>query len=150
MDKTENLGTIIPILLRQTVAHVVAITFIGHAIYAGTVILERGMTSISTAIAFSPMFLFALLVLSVVSLPVGLLLRFLCGKIPVRPIVCTLSIGIILGLGLIPVVHPEMTDERILIETYRGELFLIHGIAGFLGGALWWLVEFRILRKRVI
>ena len=136
-------------LLRQTVAHVVAVTFIGHAIYAGIVILENGITSISTAIAFSPMYLLALLVLSIVSLPVGLLLRFLCGKIPVRPIVCILSIGIILGLGLIPVMHPEMTDERIVIEMHRGELFLIHGIAGLLGGALWWLVEFRILRARV-
>ena len=136
MDKTVNLGTIIPILLRQSVAHIVAITFVGYAISAGIVILEGGMTSISTAIAFSPMFLFALLVLSVVSLPVGLFLRFLCGKIPVRPIVCVLLIGIILGLGLIPVMHPEMTDERIVIESYRGELFLIHGIAGFLGGAL--------------
>ena len=144
-----NLRTAIPILLRQTVAHVVAFTFIGYAISAGIVIFEGGMTNISTAIEFSTKFLFALLVLSVVSLPVGLFLRFLGGKVPVRPIMCTLSVGIILGLGLIPLVHPEMTDERIAIETYRAELFLIHGIAGFLGGLVWWLVEFRILRKRV-
>ena len=149
IDKTVSLRTIISILMRQAVAHVVAFTFIGYAITAGIVILENGMTSAATAFEFSSLYFSALLVLAVVSLPLGLFLRFLGGKVSVRPIIYLLPIGIIFGLGLIPVVHPEMTDERIVIAAYRGELFLIHGIAGILGGVLWWLVEFKILRKRV-
>ena len=149
MDKTVSLRTTIPILLRQAVAHVVAFTFIGYAITAGIVILENGMSSAATAFEFKSLYFSALLAFAVVSLPVGLFLRFLGGKVPVRPIIYLLSIGIIVGLGLIPVVHPEMTDERNVIATHRGELVLIHGIAGILGGVLWWLVEFQILKNRV-
>ncbi len=148
MKKTVRLGAIAPVLLRQAVAHVVAITFVGYAISAGIVILANGMTSIFTAFEIPSVYLLALLFFSVISLPVGLFLRFLCGKVPVRPLVGLVLMGIIFGLGLIPIMHPEMTDERIAIEMYRGELFLIHGIAGSLGGGLWWLIEFRILGRR--
>lgn len=147
MAKIEYLKKLSASLWRPTLAHIIAVTFIGYAITAGVIILDDGMKSTSRAFGISPMYLAALLVFSAALLPFGLLLRFLSGIIPVRPLVSIASMGCIFGFFLIPFMHPELTDGRISMERYRSELFLIHGMAGLLGGAVWWLFEFRILSK---
>lgn len=79
-------------------------------------------------------------VLAISSLPLGLVLRFLIGKLHLNPQFGAILGGVAAGLMLIPMLHPAH-NPSIAIGTHTFELLFVHAGAGVLGGYTWWLIE---------
>ena len=82
-----------------------------------------------------------ILVLGLVSAPLGLALRYLVGLLPVSPRPAAVVTGLAVGWALIPVLHPGMVGG-VTFTSNPFAMIVIHGLAGGLGGVLWGAVEF--------
>jgi hypothetical protein len=78
--------------------------------------------------------------LAVMSAPVGLLLRWIAGRMFNRPQMPALMIGVVVGLMFIPVLHPAMVPS-LAFASDPMKLFVVHAGAGLVGGAVWIVLE---------
>ena len=88
------------------------------------------------------------LVLAVVSIPIGLGLRWSIGKLPIAPSTSAVLGGLIVSLALLTVLHPSMRPT-ISVSTHTFSLVLLHVIAGASAGWIWLLVETETREKPV-
>ncbi len=80
------------------------------------------------------------LVLAVVSLPLGLFLRWAVSRVVATPLVGAAICGVSIGAVLIPVLHPAMYPG-LSFDTAPLGLTVVHALAGLIGGVLWWVCE---------
>ncbi|SMC39499.1 hypothetical protein [Rhizobium sp. RU36D] len=124
--------------------------FIGHvsAILAGSLVILAG----TEGLYFGPMGivggamkwtggLLIMLILALLTAPVGLLARYFSGMLPFAPLPVACILGAIIGLVLIPTIQPlggtAPVNENLLAYS------LIHLLAGTAGGFVWYRAEFR-------
>ncbi|MEO0380013.1 MAG: hypothetical protein AAF252_07050 [Pseudomonadota bacterium] len=81
------------------------------------------------------------LILSVLSLPIGLLLRFGVGRLPIKPLLGALLAGLAVGVTLIFVLHPAMY-RQVSFGSEPLSLILVHSMAGMAAGTIWYGIEF--------
>jgi hypothetical protein len=87
----------------------------------------------------SPGGVLILLIVAGVTLPVGLSLRWLAGKLPASPGRVAVSAGVLIGLMTIPLVHP--IHPSVSLGTNPVALLVWHGLAGACGGWVWYCIE---------
>jgi len=126
---------------RWAVAHILSTCVGVVAIFTGVKVLMSGPIGFAAGLtgALSGMLLF--LVIAVFSIPIGVLLRFLVGFLPIPPIVGAVGVGLLVSFYAMMVLHPEISP-LISLETHPVGLVVVHAVAGILGGALWWAIEF--------
>ncbi len=125
------------------------------AVMAGSLILFLGMDTIvfgaSGSLSGLGKWVGGLLiiaVLGVVTIPVGLLLRWAIGKLPVAPMTGAFAGGVGLSLVLMFILHPAMYPP-LNILSHPIKLTLVHLLAGSVGALMWYLVEFQTRRAVV-
>jgi hypothetical protein len=80
-----------------------------------------------------------LLIVAGVTLPVGLSLRWLAGKLPASPRRIAVSAGVLVGLMTIPLVQP--IHPSVSLGTNPVALLVWHVLAGACGGWVWYCIE---------
>ncbi|MEO1363500.1 MAG: hypothetical protein AAFU86_06970 [Pseudomonadota bacterium] len=80
-------------------------------------------------------------VLAIASLPAGLVLRALVGRLKTYPLFGAMLSGAVLGFVLMFVLHPAMYPG-VSFWTDPVALSLVHVLAGLCGGAVWFAIEF--------
>ena len=81
-------------------------------------------------------------ILALVSLPLGSMLRWCTGKLPLDPLGGAVATGGCVGFVLIFVLHPAMYPS-VSFSSHPLALSFVHILTGLLCGWLWHAVEFR-------
>jgi len=97
-------------------------------VFAGVEGIRFGPSGVLTGAMKSLGGVLILLIVAGVTLPVGLSLRWLAGKLPASPRRIAVSAGVLVGLMTIPLVQPIHPS-------------VWHGLAGACGGWVWYCVE---------
>lgn len=79
-------------------------------------------------------------IIGLLTAPIGLGLRFVLGRLGQRNLPAAVVTGTLVGLALIPVLHPAMYPG-LSIDTNPVGLVLVHGLAGAAGGLGWFGTE---------
>lgn len=79
-------------------------------------------------------------VIGALTAPVGIPVRYAAGKLPIPERPGAVAIGIVIGLMLIPLLHPVMYPP-ISMGSHPMELLLLHSLAGAVGGLTWYMIE---------
>jgi hypothetical protein len=108
-------------------------------VFAGVEGIRFGPSGVLTGAMKSLGGVLILLIVAGVTLPVGLSLRWLAGKLPASPRRIAVSAGVLVGLMTIPLVHP--IHPSVSLGTNPVALPVWHGLAGACGGWVWYCVE---------
>ena len=125
---------------KAVTAHMVAMIVAQVIILAGVEAIMFGPSGVLSGVMKSLGGVLILLVVAGVTLPVGLSLRWLAGKIPASPGRVAVSAGFLVGLMTIPFVHPSF-DPSVSLGTHPVALLVWHGLAGACGGWVWFCIE---------
>ncbi len=125
---------------RAVVAHVVAMVVAQMIVLAGVEAIRFGPSEVLSGVTKSLGGVLILLIVAGVTLPVGLSLRWLAGKLPASPRRIAVSAGVLIGLMTIPLVHPSF-DPSVSLGTTPFALLVWHGLAGACGGWVWYCIE---------
>ena len=124
---------------RAVVAHMVAMVVAQVIVFAGVEAIRFGPSGALSGVMKSPGGVLILLIVAGVTLPVGLSLRWLAGKLPASPGRVAVSAGVLVGLMTIPLVHP--IHPSVSLGTNPVALLVWHGLAGACGGWVWYCIE---------
>jgi hypothetical protein len=108
-------------------------------VFAGVEAIRFGPSGVLSGVMKSLGGFLILLVVAGVTLPVGLSLRWLAGKLPASPRRVAVSAGVLVGLMTIPLVQPS--HPSVSLETNPVALLVWHGLAGACGGWVWYCTE---------
>lgn len=125
---------------RATAAHVAAMLVAQVMIFTGMQAIRFGPSELLSGFTMSLAGFLIFLIVSVLTLPIGLLLRWLAGKLTASPLRISVSVGVIVGLATIPLLHPAMAPS-ISLGTRPVELLVLHALAGACGGYVWYYIE---------
>ncbi|MBO9478231.1 hypothetical protein J7382_11860 [Shimia sp. R11_0] len=127
-------------LPRAILAHVCAVFAASAGIMAGMGFVDAGFVGLIDQLAgwVGGFLIFGLL--SVLSVPVGLLIRSIVGRFATHPERASVGTGLGISLALIPVLHPAMMPPM-SVWSHPLQLIAVHSIAGVLGGWLWFAIE---------
>ncbi len=125
---------------RAVAAHMVAMVVAQVIVFAGVEAIRFGPSGVLSGVMKSLGGVLILLVVAGVTLPVGLSLRWLAGKLPASPGRIAVSAGVLVGLMTIPLVHPSI-DPSVSLGTTPVALLVWHVLAGACGGWVWYCVE---------
>jgi len=81
------------------------------------------------------------LILSVLSLPIGLLMRYRVGLLPITASQGAIFGGVVVGMVLMFVLHPAMYPS-LSFGSSPLSLTLVHSVAGLSAGVIWYSIEF--------
>jgi hypothetical protein len=109
-------------------------------VFAGVEAIRFGPFGVLSGVMKSLGGFLILLIVAGVTLPVGLSLRWLAGKLPASPRRIAVSAGVLIGLMTIPLVHPSFYPS-VSLGTNPVPLLVWHGLAGACGGWVWYCVE---------
>jgi hypothetical protein len=109
-------------------------------VFAGVEAIRFGPFGVLSGVMKSLGGFLILLIVAGVTLPVGLSLRWLAGKLPASPRRIAVSAGVLIGLMTIPLVHPSFYPS-VSLGTNPVALLVWHGLAGACGGWVWYCVE---------
>jgi len=109
-------------------------------VFAGVEAIRFGPSGALSGVMKSPGGVLILLIVAGVTLPVGLSLRWLAGKLPASPGRVAVSAGVLVGLMTIPLVHPSF-HPSVSLGTTPVALLVWHGLAGACGGWVWYCIE---------
>jgi hypothetical protein len=125
---------------RVILAHVCSVFAASSVIIAGMGFVNAGFVGVVDRFSgwIGGFLIFSFL--SVCSLPIGLLLRSIVGRLPVSPKRVSVGTGIAVAVALIPVLHPAMMPSM-SFASHLFQLLAVHGTAGAVGGWLWWAIE---------
>ena len=130
-------------------------TILAHvfAVLSGSLLLMSGVEMILQgplgALDGAAKWLGGLLIFSVVAIataPVGMTLRWLVGKLPMRPMEGALLGGASIGIASVFVLHPALYPN-LSLATHPVQLVILHLIAGLAGGWAWHRIEFSTKEK---
>jgi hypothetical protein len=121
------------------------------ATYAGSLIITVGIEELAYGAEYGPAVALGgagrwlggfliFFILGLLSAPIGIGLRFVLGRIRQRNLPAAVITGVLVGLVLIPVLHPAMYPG-LSLETDPIGLLLVHGLAGAAGGLAWFGTE---------
>jgi hypothetical protein len=127
---------------RAFAAHLAATSAAAVVLFVGLDVLTVGPTGVLSGLAKYIGGLAIILLVCVLTAPLGLTLRYLVGLLPVPPQPAAIVAGIAAGLALIPILHPGMIGGISFLSNPLA-LIAIHGLAGGVGGVIWHTVEFR-------
>ena len=125
---------------RAVAAHMAAMFVAQMIVFAGVEAIRFGPFGVLSGFMKSLGGFLILLIVAGVTLPVGLSLRWLAGKLPASPRRIAVSAGVLIGLMTIPLVHPS-TDPSMSFGTHPVALLVWHALAGACGGWVWYCVE---------
>jgi hypothetical protein len=125
---------------KAVTAHVVAMIVAQLIILTGAEAIMFGPSGVLSGVMKSLGGVLILLIVAGVTLPVGLSLRWLAGKLPAWPSRVAVSAGVLVGLMTIPPVHPS-TDPSVSFGTHPVALPVWHVLAGACGGWVWYCTE---------
>jgi hypothetical protein len=108
-------------------------------VFAGVEAIRFGPSGALSGILKSLGGVLILLIVAGVTLPVGLSLRWLAGKLPAPPRRIAVSAGVLVGLMTIPLVQP--IHPSVSLGTNPVALLVWHGLAGACGGWVWYCIE---------
>ena len=124
---------------RAVAAHVGAMAVAQVIVFAGVEAIRFGPSGVLSGVTKSLGGVLILLIVAGVTLPVGLSLRWLAGKLPASPRRVAVSAGVLVGLMTIPLVHP--IHPSVSLGTNPVALLVWHGLAGACGGWVWYCIE---------
>ena len=129
------------IFRRAVCAHTVSVLGASLILLIGLEFIAAGPVGLAAAIGkwIGGVLIFA--ALAVLSIPVGLLLRWIVGLLPVEPLFGALFGGAAVSFALIPVLHPAMYPT-VSLTSHPASLIFVHLFAGLIAGGLWHLIEF--------
>jgi len=108
-------------------------------VFAGVEAIRFGPSGVLSGVMKSLGGVLILLIVAGVTLPVGLSLRWLAGKLPASPRRIAVSAGVLVGLMTIPLVQP--IHPSVSLGTTPVALLVWHGLAGACGGWVWYCIE---------
>jgi hypothetical protein len=108
-------------------------------VFAGVEAIRFGPFGVLSGVMKSLGGFLILLIVAGVTLPVGLSLRWLAGKLPASPGRIAVSAGVLVGLMTIPLVQP--IHPSVSLGTTPVALLVWHVLAGACGGWVWYCVE---------
>jgi len=108
-------------------------------VFAGVEAIRFGPSGVLSGVMKSMGGVLILLIVAGVTLPVGLSLRWLAGKLPASPRRIAVSAGVLVGLMTIPLVQP--IHPSVSLGTTPVALLVWHVLAGACGGWVWYCVE---------
>jgi hypothetical protein len=108
-------------------------------VLAGVEAIRFGPSGVLSGVMKSLGGVLILLIVAGVTLPVGLSLRWLAGKLPASPRRIAVSAGVLVGLMTIPLVQP--IHPSVSLGTNPVALLVWHVVAGACGGWVWYCVE---------
>jgi hypothetical protein len=123
-------------------AHMCAVFSAWVIILTGSEMLLEGMEGFSSGLGKSIGGLLIWFFLALVSLPLGGALRYLAGRLPVRPLSGAIGVGVAVGWALIPVLNPAMSPS-LTFASHPVGLLVVYSLAGIVGGTVWWAIEFQ-------
>ena len=123
-------------------AHFAATSAAAVVLFVGLDVLTFGPAGVLSGLGKSIGGFVVILVVCAFSVPLGLALRYLVGRLPLSPRPAAVAAGIAVGLALIPILHPGMVGG-VSFSSNPLALIVIHGLAGCVGGVIWHAVEFR-------
>ena len=124
---------------RAVAAHMAAMFVAQMIVFAGVEAIRFGPSGVLSGVMKSLGGFLILLVVAGVTLPVGLSLRWLAGKLPASPRRVAVSAGVLVGLMTIPLVQPS--HPSVSLEANPVALLVWHGLAGACGGWVWYCIE---------
>ena len=124
---------------RAVAAHVGAMAVAQVIVFAGVEAIRFGPSGVLSGVMKSLGGVLILLIVAGVTLPVGLSLRWLAGKLPAPPGRIAVSAGVLIGLMTIPLVQP--IHPSVSSGTNPVALLVWHGLAGACGGWVWYCIE---------
>jgi hypothetical protein len=108
-------------------------------VFAGVEAIRFGPSGVLSGVMKSLGGFLILLIVAGVTLPVGLSLRWLAGKLPASPRRIAVSAGVPVGLMTIPLVQPS--HPSVSLGTNPVALLVWHVLAGACGGWVWYCTE---------
>jgi hypothetical protein len=126
--------------LKPVLAHFVSVYTASGALMLGLGALDAGLTG---ALEFAARWFGGFLIfgiLAMVSLPLGLFIRYLALKFLKPSFAGSVGIGVSVSWILVFILYPAMMPP-LSFETAPFGLLLSHGIAGAVGGWVWWLLD---------
>ena len=124
---------------RAVAAHVGAMAVAQTIVLAGVEAIRFGPSGVLSGVMKSLGGVLILLIVAGVTLPVGLSLRWLAGKLPASPRRVAVSAGVLIGLMTIPLVQP--IHPSVSLGTTPFALLVWHVLAGACGGWVWYCIE---------
>jgi len=124
---------------RAVAAHMAAMFVAQMIVFAGVEAIRFGPSGVLSGVMKSLGGFLILLVVAGVTLPVGLSLRWLAGKLPASPRRVAVSAGVLVGLMTIPLVQPS--HPSVSLGTNPVALLVWHVLAGACGGWVWYCTE---------
>ena len=124
---------------RAVAAHVGAMAVAQMIVLAGVEAIRFGPSGVLSGVMKSLGGVLILLIVAGVTLPVGLSLRWLAGKLPASPGRVAVSAGVLIGLMTIPLVQP--IHPSVSLGTNPVALLVWHVLAGACGGWVWYCIE---------
>jgi hypothetical protein len=79
-------------------------------------------------------------IIALLTVPIGIGIRYVLGRIGQRNLPAAVVTGAVIGLALIPVLHPAMYRDLSMATNPIG-LLLVHALAGCIGGLTWFGTE---------
>ena len=125
---------------RAVAAHMAAMFVAQMIVFAGVEAIRFGPFGVLSGVMKSLGGFLILLIVAGVTLPVGLSLRWLAGKLPASPGRVAVRVGVLVGLMTIPLVHPSF-HPSVSLGTTPVALLVWHGLAGACGGWVWYCIE---------
>ncbi len=126
---------------RAIAAHFVAVLLSSLLLFVGVEAVVFGSVGVLQGVGKWIGGVLIFIVLAIASLPIGLLLRGIIGKLAPSAFSGAIVGGVFVSLALMFLLHPAMYPG-VSFWTHPVALTLVHGFAGFCGGALWHTVEF--------
>ena len=125
---------------RSFTGYIIAILVGSLFIMAGTETIYSGPMGIVTGTGKWVGASLIVLIFAFITLPVGLIARYLSGILPFSPLTVACTVGPIISVLLIPIIQPLVTEQF----RHEGILpyVLFHLLAGAAGGYSWYRVEF--------
>jgi hypothetical protein len=133
--------------LMRGLAHMSATFLAAVVIVTGSEVILQGPSGIIDGLGKSIGGFLIWLVLGLGTMPIGLALRHVVGKLPLRPFSVAVGSGICVGLALIPVLNPGMAPT-LSLASHPFALIIVYSLAGGLGGSVWYAVEFKVAARR--
>lgn len=127
--------------MRHVAAHILSVYLGSLILFVGIETVVFGSVGIVQGLAKWIGGFLIFLILSVLSLPIGLLLRFGVGRLPIKPLLGALLGGLAMGVTLIFVLHPAMY-RQLSFGSDPLSLILVHSMAGLSAGIIWYCIEF--------
>ena len=125
---------------RRLVAHIAATLSGSFLILVGIECVVYGLEGVPVGIGkwIGGLLIFA--VFAIVTIPLGLALRLVLGKLPLRPRFGAIAGGVVVGFALVFVLHPALYPP-LSFSSHPVSLTFIHLASGGLAGYIWYLIE---------